>query len=87
MRIPDVQHRLRELASEHNIAELAKLADELGRRRSKARAPTHSVPIKFVRDKIIAAHRANPDLPYARIAAALNVNPGRVSETLNGFRR
>lgn len=82
MRIPEIQERMRELSEE-----LAYLAGELSRRTSDSRASRHSTPMtEELREKIIEAYEANPQLPLARIAAAFNVNPGRVSETLRGFR-
>jgi hypothetical protein len=38
------------------------------------------------REEILAMKEANPNLSHAEIGRQLNVNPGRVSETLRGKR-
>jgi hypothetical protein len=88
MRIPEIQNRLLRLAAAHSLPELAELADALYRRKPPQRAAAVSARMTpETRGKIKALHAADPDLPLARIAAALNVNPGRVSEVLRGFRK
>lgn len=88
MRVPEIQNRLRELASEHGIPELDALASELSRRspirRSKQRSPSMT---DHLRDAIrrLAAHQ--PELTQSEIAARFAVNPGRVSEALRGTRQ
>jgi hypothetical protein len=39
-----------------------------------------------LRHKIMAMKEADPELSHAEIGRRLNVNPGRVSETLKGKR-
>jgi hypothetical protein len=39
-----------------------------------------------LRDAIRAYHVAHPDQPQTRVARVFNVNPGRVSEALSGYR-
>jgi hypothetical protein len=87
MRIPEIRVRLEELADQYNLPELVVLARELRRRVPNSRASKHSLSMNdTVREQIKAIRLAEPDLPLHRIAVALNVNPGRVSETLKGFR-
>ena len=88
MRIPEIQTRLTQLADEHGIPELLDLAAELRRRSPSKRAPALSTPMcDEMRSKIRQMAARHPDLPYSRIAAALNINPGRVSEVMHGVRR
>lgn len=82
MRIPEIQRRLREIAKE-----ASDLADDLSRRKPKKRAPRTSTPMDDrLRHEIKQAAESNPDLPLNRIASAFDVNPGRVSEIVSGFR-
>lgn len=86
MRLPDVAKRLRELSAEHGIAELDYLADQIARRPS-TRSPSTSARMSA---GLVGAIRSyaelNPKASQAAIAAALNVNQGRVSEVLHGKR-
>ena len=87
MRLPDVATRLRELAQELDCEELNALASEIVRRPSGKRAPPSSAPMTDeLRDEIRAIKKANPEISQADIGRALNINPGRVSETLKGKR-
>jgi hypothetical protein len=87
MRLPEVASRLRELANELDCGELSDLADEIGRRSPRQRAPTSSVPMTdALRERIRAMKAAEPDLSQAEIGRRLNLNPGRVSEALRGKR-
>lgn len=87
MRLPEVASRLRELAIELRCDELNDLADEIGRRSPRQRAPTTSAPMTdALRTQIRAMKAAEPDLSQAEIGRRLNLNPGRVSEALRGKR-
>jgi hypothetical protein len=87
MRLPEVATRLRELAIELRCDELNDLADEIGRRPSGERAPRSSAPMTdALRDQIRAMKEADPNLSHVEIGRRLNLNPGRVSETLRGKR-
>jgi hypothetical protein len=87
MKIPQIQARLTELSKELRCPEIASLAGELSRRKLVIKAPNHSTPMSNdIRVAIRNAHVDNPELPLNRIAAMFDVNPGRVSETLRGFR-
>jgi len=87
VRLPEVADRLRELARELGCDELNELADEIARRPGGQRAPVTSAPMTdALRDEIRAMKAADPDLSHAEIGRRLNVNPGRVSETLRGKR-
>jgi hypothetical protein len=87
MRLPEVATRLRELAIVLHCDELNELADEIGRRLPRERAPATSARItEALRIQIRAMKTAEPDLSQAEIGRRLNVNPGRVSEALRGKR-
>ena len=87
MRLPEVAARLRVLADELNCVELNQLAEEISRRPSGQRAARTSAPITDeLREQIKAMKAAEPGLSQAEIGKRLNVNPGRVSETLKGKR-
>jgi hypothetical protein len=87
MRQPEVAARLRELADELACEELNDLADEIARRPAGQRAPVSSAPMtEELRRRIREMKAANPTLSHAEIGRQLNVNPGRVSETLKGKR-
>jgi hypothetical protein len=87
MRLPEVATRLRELAEHLGCEELNDLADEIARRPAGQRAPISSAPMTDeLRREIMAMKEANSDLSHAEIGRRLNVNPGRVSETLKGKR-
>jgi hypothetical protein len=88
MRIPEIREELNSLADHYGIARLRELAGELTRRSPGSRAPVKSRPMTpALRDAIRAYKRANPDAPQQKIADVFNVNPGRVSEALRGFRK
>jgi hypothetical protein len=87
MRLPEVASQLRVLATNLPCDELNGLADEIGRRPPAQRAPITSVPMTDkIRTQIKKMKAADPDLSYAEIGRRLNINPGRVSETLRGKR-
>jgi hypothetical protein len=87
MKLPEVATRLRELAQELDCDELNALASEIARRPSGERAPPSSAPMTDeLRDEIRAIKRAKPEISQEDIGRALNINPGMVSETLNGKR-
>jgi hypothetical protein len=87
MRLPEITQRLRELAVELHCDELEELANEIGRRSSGQRAAATSTPMTdALRDQIRAMKEAEPGLSQAEIGNRLNINPGRVSETLRGKR-
>lgn len=88
MRLPEIAARLVELSKELKCPELKKLAGEIGRRSSAGRAPASSQSMTpAIAKKIKQIKAAHPDYPYTRIASMLNINPGRVSETLKGKRQ
>jgi hypothetical protein len=87
MRLPEIQARLRQLAITLGCDELSDLADEIGRRSIRQRAPTTSARMTdAVRAQIETMKAAEPHLSQHEIARRLNLNPGRVSETLRGKR-
>lgn len=88
MRLPEVADRLRDIAIEEGLWELADLANEISRRRAKKVAPVKSVSVTpRVKDMIRHLNSAYPDMSQVEIAERLNVNPGRVSEVLYGKRK
>lgn len=88
MRVPQVADRLRALSAQHGIPELSKLAEQLRRRPPKSIAPDHSRPMTDeLREEIRAYAEAHPEASQLTIGNRFGVNPGRVSETLRGFRR
>jgi len=88
MRIGAVQKRMREIAMQRSIPELAALADELSRRPPRGRAPVKSAHCDDqMRMSIRSFHMTHPDASQVEIAKAFNVNPGRVSEALRGKRQ
>ena len=87
MKIPEIMDELRQLSAAHGIPRLAELADHLRRRSPISRAPVKSQPITpALQRAIVAAYRENPARSQLEIARQFNVNPGRVSEALRGFR-
>ena len=87
MRIPEITKRLREIAEELGHEELAQLADELPRRAPVRRAPVSSRRMTpELSDKIRQHAEANPTESYIAIGRHFDVNPGRVSEIMAGFR-
>jgi hypothetical protein len=85
MRIPEVQKRLRELAKEANIRELAILADALARR-PQVKGPKTSRPVTDeVRRKVLSL-RETTDFSQQKIGELVGINGGRVSEILHGHR-
>jgi len=87
MRLPEVASRLRELAIQLGCDELDELADEIGRRSPRQRAPISSAPMTdALRAQIRAMKAAERDLSQAEIGRRFNLNPGRVSEALRGKR-
>jgi DNA-binding transcriptional regulator YiaG len=88
MRIPEIRSRLQALALEHNLPELAKLAEELRRRRVAGQKSTDCYRMTpELRAAIQKALRDNPSMSQYEIAVAFNVNPGRVSEIATGYRQ
>jgi hypothetical protein len=87
VRIPEIAERLRNLASQHQLPELDKLAGEMGRRRPKNRAAPHSRKMTpELRGEIRSYAQNHPELSQLQIGLHFNVNPGRVSEAVRGFR-
>lgn len=87
MRIPEIADRLREVAAERGLPELAGLADELRRRPAGPRPPTVSQPMsEDLAEAIRALKASNPRMTQVEIARKLVINQGRVSEVLKGKR-
>lgn len=85
--IPEIRARLYVLADELKIDELRDLASEMHRNSpiKKAR-PTSATTTPELAENIRIFARKNPDLQQRHIAEHFNVNPGRVSESLNRLR-
>jgi len=87
MTIPEVRDRLRELAEELEVDELAELADQLYRRQAEKRAPRRSpVVTAEMAEEIRQFAEQHPDAHQQDIAEHFGVNHGRVSEALNNER-
>lgn len=88
MRIPEIQTRLLEIARENGMDEVASLALQLTRRSPKKRAPASSKPMTAkLAHEIREFSRSNPDMTQAAIGRVFNINQGRVSEAVRGFRQ
>lgn len=84
--IPELRNRLRELADEHELDELHGIADEMFRNSPVRRAAPNSAALTPELAKKIRAFAAkNPKMHQREIAQKFNVNPGRVSEAMNGL--
>jgi hypothetical protein len=88
MTIPQIRERLLELAGEHDLPELAALAEETRRRSpAKRKAPTTSRPLTHGVVVGIRAYAAShPDVSQQQLAEIFHVNNGRISEALRGKR-
>jgi hypothetical protein len=86
--IPEIAERLREKARELNDGELMELADAMRRRRPVKRAePTSRRMTGELRVAIREYAKAHPEKSQLEIGVHFGVNPGRVSESIRGFRR
>ncbi len=87
MKLPDIEKRLRALAVELGCDELISLADEMGRRPPVRRAPTASARMTPQLRADIRRHaEAYPHKTFADVGRVFNVNAGRVSEIMAGYR-
>ncbi len=83
--IPALRERLRELADEHGLDELNEIADKMYRRSHTRRAPNRSQPLTPELAEAIREYKdAHPNAHQRHIGEVFNVNPGRVSEALEG---
>lgn len=88
MRIPEIQNRLIEIAREKGLSEVETLAAQLTRRSPNKRAPIKSERMTpELAQEIREYVRANADKTQAEVGRVFNVNPGRVSEAVRGFRQ
>lgn len=85
MRIPDIQARLRALATEHNILELSSLADALKRRPQVRGAFTAKKVTPEIRERVKKLAMTTT-LSQQKIGELVGINGGRVSEILHGKR-
>lgn len=84
--IPEIRIRLRELADKHGIPELHDLANETYRSSPIKRASNQSAHLTPKLAEEIRQYVAqNPKLHQREVAQRFNINPGRVSEALNGL--
>ncbi len=87
MKIPEIQAELHRIAAERDLPEIAVLANELSRRKPVMKTRPRSRHVtEEVREEIRAFRRSNPGMSQAEIGRRFNVNAGRVSEALAGFR-
>lgn len=88
MKLPEIAARLREKADEYLDPELAQLANAIRRRPPARRAPPTSRPMhEDLRLEIRMWAFNHPEASYVEIGRHFNVNPGRVSEAIRGFRK
>jgi hypothetical protein len=82
MRLPEIADRLRAIS-----AELEMLSEEMARRKPKNVAPRSSRRMTpELRAEIYSFAKAHPTMTQVAIGNHFRVNPGRVSESLAGFR-
>lgn len=101
MRIPDVQKRLEEIQKRieeisyeeglYDLLDLARelldLTSQLSRRSVGGKAPNSSAPCGPEKREAIRRYKAHhPTMTQLEIGRVFNVNQGRVSEALRGFR-
>lgn len=87
MRIPEIQERLLHIARIHGLSEVETLARQLSRRSPNRKAPISSQPMTDEKAAMIRTFAAdNPTMTQVEIGRHFNVNQGRVSEALIGFR-
>lgn len=88
MTLPEIRNRLHELADLHGIPELHELAHATRRRITGRRASSQqSAPVTPELALAVAAYTtAFPDKPFHEVGPMFGLNPGRVSEILNGKR-
>jgi hypothetical protein len=68
-------------------ADLRTCVVDLSRKPRATQAPRASRPMtRIIKQQVIDLHRLHPELTQHQIATALGVNPGRVSETIAGYR-
>ncbi len=92
MKLPEVRGQLLLIADDPTCPlKLARsiryLVSEMTRRKAVRRAATRSKKVTpALRVEMRKFAKANPGMPYTDIARYFDVNPGRVSEALAGFR-
>lgn len=87
MTIPQVRERLLALSIEHDLPELAALAEQTRRRHAGRKAPVASVALTpELAGRIRAYARKHPAETMVSIGVRFGVNQGRVSEALFGKR-
>lgn len=83
MRLPEVEARLSQIASE-----IAELSRHIARRSPMKRAPRASAKVTAeLRRQIREFAKTHPDWTQLRIGQKFNVNQGRVSEAMRGKRK
>jgi hypothetical protein len=91
MRLPEVADALLKVAEDKRMPpdlrdRIIKLTGEM-KRRSGPRRPVQSATVTpALMDEIREYHRVNRHMTQSAIARHFNVNPGRVSEAINGKR-
>lgn len=87
MRIPEIRDRMHELADEHGIPELHRLAEETRRRSPIRRAPPRWPRLSAeVQQQVREAFASNPAAGVRDLANRFNTSIGRISEAVRGFR-
>lgn len=92
MRLPEVKNALHDLANDNRLpseiaARINALAAEISRRKPKnIAAPSCAKATPELRQQIRDFAKKYPAFSQLAISKKFNVNPGRVSEALRGFR-
>lgn len=85
--IPEIRERLLELAEEHDLPELADLAEETRRRFHGRQARRKAFAITpELKAEVRAYARSHPDIHLRKIGQRYKIDQGRVSEILFGKR-
>jgi hypothetical protein len=89
MTIPEIRERMHELADIYGIQELHFLAEQTRRRTPvrHVRRPRQASPDAEMEQAIRAFARQHPEATMFDIGRRFNVNQGRVSEAIGGFRK
>jgi hypothetical protein len=87
MKMAQVRERLLEIAVETGNPEIVELVGHTYRRKPVNRAPTKSTKVDAALSARIADYsRRHPNKSQVEVGRIFNVNPGRVSEAVAGFR-
>jgi hypothetical protein len=85
--IPEIRGRLHVLAKQHNLPELAELAEATKRRFSGRKARAEQKPITAETCRRVRVYcKMYPTMSNRNVGKVFGIDGGRVSEILNGMR-